>query len=348
MTTPALFKTLHACLLPLFAACVSFTSLTPVSAHTTSEAMAEAAQAFLAALNDQQRATATFEMKDTERKNWHFIPKERNGLVLKKMSTEQRQLAYALLSSALSHSGLQKSLQIMTLEQILHEMENNAPHRDPELYYVSIFGEPSTNGPWAWRVEGHHLSVNFTVVGGQVVAPTPSFFGTNPAHVLQGARKGLRVLAAEEDLGRQLATSFSEQQKKTGIIATEAPADVFLVPDSQATPLEPKGVLASDMSAEQVQILRKLVQEYVHRLRPELAQAEMTRIKQAGFKNISFAWAGGLEKGQGHYYRVQGPTFIFEYDNTQNNANHVHTVWRDVKNDFGENLLKKHYESAPH
>jgi hypothetical protein len=310
--------------------------------------MAEAAAAFLAALDDGQKAAATFELKDAERKNWHFIPKDRNGLTLKKMTTPQRQLAYSLLSSALSHAGYRKSLQIMTLEQILHEIENGAPHRDPELYYFSIFGTPSAEGPWAWRVEGHHLSVNFTVLGGQVIAPTPSFFGSNPAEVLEGPRKGLRVLGTEEDLGRQIAASMTDQQRSVGLIATEAPADIFLVPARNAEPLEPKGLQAADMSAQQVRILRQLVREYVHRLRPDLARAEMKRINQAGFKNIYFAWAGSLEKGKGHYYRVQGPTFIFEYDNTQNNANHVHAVWRDYDNDFGEDLLKKHYETVAH
>ncbi len=316
--------------------------------HDVGQQMVDGAVALLASLDEAQRDQAQFNFADDERSNWHFIPRQREGLSLKQMKPEQRQLAYGLLASALSHEGMVKSLQIMSLEQILHDMEDQSPRRDPLLYYVSIFGEPSNDTRWGWRVEGHHLSVNFTLVPDGAVAPTPSFFGSNPAEVLTGPRKGLRVLAAEEDLGRALVSSLTAGQRQTAIIDAEAPRDVINGPGRQAQLLDPPGLPAREMNKQQVALLRQLVKEYVVRLRPALAREEMQHIRQSGFRNLHFAWAGGLERGTGHYYRVQGPTFVLEYDNTQNDANHVHCVWRDLKNDFGIDLLKRHYEQSPH
>jgi len=319
---------------------------TRVLAHSPAEAMAEAANAFLAGLDDQQQAIARFSFDDGERINWHFIPKERVGLPLKQMRTDQQQLAYALLQSAHSHVGFKKSLQIMTLEQILHEMENQSPRRDPALYHVSIFGEPSITKTWGWRIEGHHLSVNFTLVDGKKVSSTPSFFGTNPAEVMEGPRKGLRVLAAEEDLARQLALSLNKEQTQVAIISDVAPDDVINGPGREAEPLEPVGLSASQMGKRQARILKRLVRVYVIRLRRELARESLKKIENEGYDQLHFVWAGGLQRGDKHYYRVQGPTFILEYDNTQNEGNHAHSVWRDFDGDFGADLLKQHYDAA--
>jgi hypothetical protein len=263
------------------------------------------------------------------------------------MTAEQKRLAHGLLTSALSHRGYLKATNIISLEIILHEMENRSPRRDPELYYFSIFGEPRAKGTWGWRVEGHHLSMNFTVVQGRV-SVTPSFFGTNPAEVRSGPRKGLRVLAAEEDLGRELARSLSEEQRALAILSETAPPDIITFAERRVEMLKPEGISMVQMRREQAELLWRLIEEYVHRHRAELAEADMDKIQQAGPRHITFAWAGGLEPGQGHYYRVQGPTFLLEYDNTQNDANHVHTVWRDFDGDFGEDLLKRHYEEHPH
>ena len=302
----------------------------PVSAHSPAEDMVKCARAFLAALDDGQRSQATFPFPDAERKNWHFIPKDRKGLPLKEMTTSQRQLAYALLQSPLSHRGLVKSLHIMTLEQILHDLEGKGGsfRRDPELYYFTIFGQPLLDQTWGWRVEGHHLSLNFTLLGGQQVVSTPSFFGSNPAEVKQGPRRGLRVLATEEDLGRQLVQSLSPPQRSAAIVASNALRDILNDPARRAQSLDPPGLPAHQMTDQQKEILEQLVKEYVFRLRPELAAEDLKRITQAGFDKLHFAWAGSVEAGQGHYYRVQGPTFILEFDNTQNDANHVHCVWR--------------------
>ena len=319
-------------------------------AHAPAEEMEQSANALLAALDQGQRATATFSFSDQQRKDWHFIPRTRQGLPLKEMSTSQRQLAYALLQTPLSHRGLMKSLHIMTLERILHEIEGDSGRfaRESELYYFSIFGTPSTTQTWGWRVEGHHLSLNFTVVDGHDIVSTPSFFGSNPAEVREGPRQGLRVLGAESDLGRQLVRLLTAEQREVAVFATAAPRDIINGPDRKAQPLKPEGLSASEMNDEQLEVLENLLKEYVFRLRPELAQRDLQRITKAGFKKLQFAWAGGLEPGQGHYYRVQGPTFILEYDNTQNNANHVHCAWRDFENDFGDDLLREHYQNDPH
>jgi hypothetical protein len=319
-----------------------------VSGHTPAEAMAEAAERLLVSLDEEQREAIQFEFTDQERLNWHFVPMERAGLPLKRMKPHQHHLAVALLSSATSHRGLNKSLNIMALEQILHEMENNSPRRDPSLYHFYIFGTPSTSQTWGWRVEGHHLSISITLVDGQKVTSTPAFFGANPAHVKQGPHEGLRVLKAEEDLARQLLKNLSAEQRATAIIAADAPPDILSVPGREAVPLTPSGLPASQMTREQRQMLVALIREYVFNFRGELAREDMRRIREAGIRNVHFAWAGGEEPGQGHYYRVQGPTFIMEYDNTQNDANHIHVVWRDFKNDFGADLLKEHYETVPH
>ena len=237
----------------------------------------------------------------------------------------------------------------MSLEQILHELEaGKGPRRDPELYYVSIFGKPGPTETWGWRVEGHHLSINFTVVKGEHVSATPSFLGSNPAEVREGPRKGLQVLAEEENLGRQLVKSLDAGQRKSVLLKAEAPRDIITGNERKAKPLELAGLSAAKMTRQQSDLLLTLIREYVYRHRPDVAKLDLDKIQKAGTEKIYFAWAGGLERGDGHYYRVQGPTFLLEYDNTQNNANHIHAVWRDFENDFGEDLLRKHYDQVPH
>ena len=319
-------------------------------AHPAADAMTAAAEKFLASLNPAQKAKAVFEFKADERHDWHFIPKERKGLAIHDMTPEQRQLAHALLLSGLSHEGYAKTTNIMSLELVLQELEGPTRKfpRDPELYHFMIFGQPDPKGTWGWRAEGHHFSSSFTIVEGKYFSSTPSFMGTNPAEVRQGPRKGLRVLGTEEDLGRQLVTSLDAEQRKLAIFKTTAPAEVFTEAKRSVQPLEALGITADKLTRAQRAVLMKIIHEYVNRVRPELAAADLKKINKAGNGKIQFAWAGGIEKGEGHYYRVQGPTFLLEYDNTQNNNNHVHAVWRDFENDFGEDLLKQHYEQHKH
>jgi hypothetical protein len=319
----------------------------PAFAHSPAGDMAEAAKNFMATLTPEQRTKTVFELKDDERLNWHFVPKPRKGLPFKEMTAAQRTLAHALLASGLSHRGYAKASTIMSLEQILFDLEDKSPRRDAELYYVTIFGTPGA-GAWAWRVEGHHLSLNFTVHGENVLAVTPSFFGANPAQVREGPRKGLRTLSHEEDRARELAKSLNPEQRKTGIIAAEAPRDIITGSSRKASSQEPLGIAAASLTQSQKVLLLDLLKEYVHRYRTELAEADLKKISQRGDDKLYFAWAGGLEQGQGHYYRIQGPTFLMEYDNTQDNANHIHTVWRDLEKDFGGDPLRAHYETTPH
>lgn len=314
-------------------------------AHDPVEEMAEAAEHLLAALSPEQKEKGTFEFKNDERQNWHFIPKPRKGLPIKEMTSAQRALAMGLLNAGLSHRGYLKATTIMSLEAILKEMEQGkGPTRDPELYYFSIFGKPDPKGTWGWRVEGHHLSVNFTIADGKAVAVTPSFMGTNPGEVKTGPRAGLRVLGVEEDLGRKLVKSLNETQLKSALYTNTAPSEIITGADRKAHALVPKGVTMKDLNPEQQELLWSVIREFVERARGEFAEKELAKIKTAGSKELFFAWAGSTERGQGHYYRVQGPGFLIEYDNTQNNANHVHAVWRDLANDFGEDILRRHYD----
>ena len=345
----------------MIAACASYTTRSiahdGLSAHTHEVPTAKAAREMAAAANNlwaslsaEQKLKAGFDFTDDLRHDWHFIPRPRKGLTLKEMSGDQRALAGGLLASGLSQSGYIKAGTIMSLEQILFSIEQGkGPVRDPELYFFNIFGKPGSTDPkqpWGWRVEGHHLALNFTIVGDQGIAGGPTFMGTNPAEVKDGPRKGLRVLGEEEDLARKLVKSLNDDQKKKGITQAEAPKDILSLALRKASPLEPAGIMMTDLTSEQKELVNSIITLYAERLRPELAANDLAKVFKAGVDKIGFAWAGGLELGQPHYYRIQGPTFLIEYDNTQNNANHVHSVWRDFSNDFGEDLLKKHYQAA--
>lgn len=309
--------------------------------------MVAAAQRFLKALKPEQRASATIPFQDEERQNWHYIPRDRRGVPIKQLTPEQRRLADALLHTGLSDEGFSKAGNIRRLDQVLFD-ESHDPIRDPEAYFFSLFDQPSDQGHWGWRVEGHHLSLNFTLQNGRVVSATPFFFGANPAQVRSGPHAGLRVLAEEEERGRVLVQSFEGAMRQRVMIAVAAPADIVTGNSRKAQMGAPAGVAMAEMNAQQARQLTDLIEMYAHRLRAELADMELGKLRKAGFEKIYFAWAGGIEPGQPHYYRIQGPTFVIEYDNTQNNANHIHTVWRDFDNDFGLDLLRAHYATSPH
>jgi hypothetical protein len=322
----------------------------PARAHEESAAneMATAANNLIASFTPDQKAASVFAMDHDHRLDWHFIPKARKGTTLKEMTPQQRHLTTALLAASLSAKGLVKTSNIMSLEEVLKRIEASHPRaaRDPELYHVSIFGDPGPGKTWGWRFEGHHLSLSFTIVDGLHISSTPSMMGTNPGTVPDGPHKGLQVLADEENIARELAKSLSTKQKVEAIISEKAPADILSESQRKISPLEPAGIGWKALNGDQQMLVWKLVTTYVKRARGEIAEADLEKITAAGQDNIHFAWAGGLERGQGHYYRIQGPTFLIEYDNTQNNANHIHCVYRDFKEDFGEDLLQMHYEQA--
>lgn len=338
-------------LLPFVLPVICLGLLSPsLRAHESAEEMAATAQAFLASLDAEQKAKTVYPLTDAERENFIFVPRPfegegmRGGLTIKDMRPDQRHLAYALLSTGLSHRGYITALQIMSLEQILWELENNSPRRDTQMYYLTIFGDPAAEN-WGWRFEGHHMSLNFTIAKGRVISGTPNFLASNPGEVLSGPRAGLRVLTGEEDVARALVKSLSDEQKKKAIIDAKSPNDILTSNKTKIEPLEGSGISFSDLTEAQAGNLHELIGVYIHRIRPDVAADELAAIEKAGLDKIFFTWMGGLEKGEGHYYRVQGPTFLLEYANTQNNANHVHAVWRDFDGDFGRDVLREHYQA---
>lgn len=316
----------------------------------TARRMAAAASALLDSLYADQRERATMDFGDaTEREDWHYVPRVRTGLSFKEMDGGQRGLAHALIGTGLSTGAHAKARTIIELEEILGAIEGPGRKfkRDSELYYISIFGSPGDDEPWGWRFEGHHISLNYTLVEGRMVAPTPIFFGSNPARVLHGEREGLRALKEEEEMARELLANLDGEQKRQAIILEQAPADILTrdIPYVRDQ-IKPEGLASKDMNPDQRELMKALVEVYIHRLPEEIATVEMGKLERADLLALYFAWAGGQERGQGHYYRVQGPIFMAEYDNTQNDANHIHTLWRDLRNDFGEDLLRRHYQRA--
>ena len=282
----------------------------------------------------------------------------RNGLTIKAMSEPQRQLARKLLEIGLSQRGYMTATSIMDHENILGALEaaglSSEPRpgarmvRDPERYFFSVFGTPSATGTWGWRVEGHHVSLHFTVVNGTLLATSPTFFGSNPAEVREGPKKGLRILAAEEDSARALLLGLTPAHQKEALINPVAPGDILTMNNLKVDPLAPVGVAATSLDSRERDLLMKVIDAYVSLMASDIAEDRMTKLRKAGLDKITFAWAGDVERGKKHYYRVQGPTFLIEYDNTQNDANHIHSIWRDFDDDFGRDLLREHLKSAAH
>jgi Protein of unknown function (DUF3500) len=357
-------KSLHSPRLLLAAALVAAGAIgSTIAAERSSSTMAAAATKLLAALTPEQRQQATFAFDSDERMHWHFIPTEtfpRKGLTVKEMTEPQRKLAHDLLKAGLSQRGYLTASSIMDLETVLGALEaaqraaaatppRNAPLvRDPVRYFFSVFGTPSATDTWGWRVEGHHVSLHFTVVKGTMVAGSPSFFGSNPAEVREGPKKGTRLLAAEEDAARAVLESLDAAQKPKAIFDATAPGDMITMANVNISPLSPTGLAAEAMTPAQRDLLMKLIDVYAGKMAPDIAAERLARLKKAGVEKIGFAWAGETERGKKHYYRVQGPTFLIEYDNTQNDGNHIHSVWRDFNGDFGRDLLREHLRSFAH
>ena len=357
----------------------------------TVERMTEAANAFVASLDVGQRQTAqlSFDEED-ERQNWHYTPpRDHGGIALGEMDAPQQEIARRLVASGLSLAAYAKATAIIALESVLGEVERTAGterfDRDPALYHLSIFGAPGGDSPWGWRFQGHHISLNYTIVGGTLVAPLPTFFGSNPAEIGDE-----RPLAAEEDRARELLAALDVEQRARAVISPVAPADIVMSERPQivdgALPLSPgqlmgapedgaaarpeanegaprldndqleavryerrpKGLPAAEMDEGQREHLIALMRTYVDRMPEALAAFEWGKLERAGLDGTHFAWAGPEERGQPHYYRLQGPSLLVEYDNTQNNANHIHSVWRDPNNDWGGDLLRQHYRQAHH
>jgi hypothetical protein len=281
-----------------------------------------------------------------KRFDWGYVPRSRAGLALGRMGGETRDAAMALLAASLSRRGFEKARDVLRLEEVLHARSGSS-FRDPGRYFFALFGEPAARGAWGWRVEGHHLSLHWTIADGRVVSAAPQFFGANPAEVREGPLAGLRALAAEEDQARELLRSLDGRRREAAWIDRRAPADILTGSSRRPSLADRRGIGWADLSAEQRTRLRALVAEHVA-AQTETVAAERLKRFDAEVDDVRFAWMGGLERGEGHYYRVLGKSFLVEYDNTQDGANHVHCVWRDLVGEWGVDRLAEHYRTAPH
>ncbi|MEJ7669916.1 MAG: DUF3500 domain-containing protein [Casimicrobiaceae bacterium] len=317
--------------------------------HPTRSAAGEmrlAATHFVATLPDKLAREALRPFEDADRVNWHFTPRSRSGISFKQLDAKQQDAVHALLKQALSVEGYRRVTNIIELELVLREIETFGLMRDPEKYHLTIYGAPDARKAWGWRFEGHHLSLNFTLAGELMVVDTPSFFGANPAEVKNGPKKGLRVLKEEEDEARALLAALTDAQRKEAVFDTRTYGDIVTGAKDRVEPLEAKGIGAEKLNDAQRAQLVKLIGVYADNFEPSIKEARKNRVQEGGIANIRFGWAGATERGRPHYYRIQGPSFLIEYDSSQNNGNHIHTVWRDFTGDFGRDLLSEHYARA--
>jgi hypothetical protein len=315
--------------------------------------MATAAHEFLRSLSDKQRGEAQFDFDNNERYDWHYIPRDRKGIPLRDLNAAQQKAAMSLLRNALSDTAYAKTKSIMELENVLREVEGRPAdddYRNQGKYYFSIFGNPGTDSIWGWRLEGHHISLNFSSQNNKIVSGTPGFLGSNPAVVLSGPEKGKHILKDETNLGLALLLALDATQTEKAVLPGNAPSDIITANRRKAMINDPKGILYSELNSAQQKMFMQLLSLYIHRYARSFAMDMMQEIEKAGLNNLRFAWAGQRETGPGHphYYRIQGPTIIIEYDNTQNNANHIHTVIRDLNHDFGGDELLEHYKKHKH
>jgi hypothetical protein len=330
------------------------TVVKPAHAHAPQAARSATAAAtcFLDALTPEQRSRASLPFEGDERYEWNYTPVHRNGLTLTEMTGEQVDLALALMDTALSARGARQAREIMELERNLREWETiqrfvTPWSRDAERYYFTVHGTPGGQKPWGVRVGGHHIGIHVTVAAGDLVSAVPHFFGANPAEVRHGPDKGKRVLAAEEDLARQLLSTLDSGRKSKAVTSPEAPRDILThASRTAADHVAPRGLAFSGMTGPQRERFVALIKNYTERVADDLSGNLWRRVEAAGLDGVTFAWAGSEERGHGHYYAVQGPTFLIEYDNTQNGANHIHAVLRDFTHDWGEDLLASHYRQA--
>jgi hypothetical protein len=312
----------------------------------------KAAAAFLASLPADLRKKVAYAADDSARREFHFVPRERIGASLLELDGEQSEHLGPLLGSALSAEGLLTARGVIKHENILRRVETeagfaNSSRRDPGRYYTVVFGTPSGAAPWAWRFEGHHLSLSVTQLPGQPPVVGPLFVGANPAKVLNGPNEGFRLLADEEDLGREMMRMLPEERRKVASLRDSAFPEIVTGNDPKVS-LERAGLAAAAMTDAERAQLRRLLYVYLDRLSIDASLDAKRRLDRAGFDKLHFAWAGSLEPGEAHYYRIHGPTLLIEYDDTQNDANHIHTVYRDLERDFGGDALRAHYRQDRH
>ena len=297
-----------------------------------------------------QKAKSVFPFDDMSRYDWNYLPPsliQRRGVCLKDLDSTQKKNIHALLKSFLSDKGFSRTQDIMNNEYYLKELEPDMIHRIPENHFIAFYGIPAKDSVWGWKFSGHHIALNFTIVNNQL-AFTPIFFGVYPAEIKEGQNKGRRIIKDEEDIGFELINMLTSGQKEKAVFQKNAFRDIVTTNAIQVGPLTPVGILAKDLTAQQKNILNKLIVCHLSSMPTNIAEMRMKRIVSEDFNQIRFGWAGGLIKGVPHYYRIQGKTFLIELDNTTHNANHIHIVWRDFDGDFGLDLLNEHYKKSKH
>lgn len=310
----------------------------------------EPAVKFLNSLNQDQRSQAQLPFDNLSKSTWHFIPSSmwpRKGIELTELDNHQKKLVHLLLQSSLSESGYKKTMKIIDLENVLLEITGDSIMRDSDKYSVAFYGNPEKDSLWSWSFEGHHLSLNFTILNGKT-SIAPRFLGAGPATLLSGSRKGERTLDKEEDLGFELINSLSIKQRKIAIIQEKAFPGIVTENSIEVGPLYPVGIKYKELNSSQQLVFIKLLNEYLSTAPEKEANKRMEKIKNEAMNEIRFGWAGGMHPGEDHYYRIQGKSFLIEFDNSQNNANHIHTVWRDFNGDFGRDLIREHYKNSDH
>lgn len=312
-------------------------------------AMTAAARALAGSTPPAQRPALLMPFTLEARTDWHYVPRGRPGVPFKAMDAAQRQAAQQLLAAALSEPGLLKVRTLFTLEIALREMESSGSFRDPDNFAFAIFGTPGDKAAWGWRIEGHHLSLHFTLDAGQVVATLPQFVGANPAEVQKdfaggGPRKGQRLLGEEEDRAFALLQALSPAQRAQAVFSQQPFGDIVTTNAASLDPLAPVGIPFSTLDAAQQALLLRVIEALADIAEPTLAQQRLERVRNGGLDTVRFGWAGAQVRNQRYYWRIQGPGFLIEWDNTT--GNHIHTVWRDFRGDWGRDALGDHYRRA--
>lgn len=304
--------------------------------------VAQAARDFLEGLGEHERSAARLAFPDDEaRRDWTYLPGERRGLAMAEMSRARAKAAHRLLASGLSSHAYAQAAVIMALEDVLDELQGGRKGRHSGDYWLAVFGDPE-RGPWGWRLEGHHLSVNYTVTEDGAMRATPLFLGADPARLQHGDLTVLEPLAAEEKLAFSLLGALSPDERAAAVISDEAPSDIVSRDQARLHDIEPEGLRLADLDGEPGALARALVAVYLDRLPSGVAALQRELVAADDLGDIHLAWAGEGTAGRPHYYRLQGSRFFVELDNTQDEANHVHTVYRDPEGDFGDDLLAAH------
>lgn len=328
----------------------------------------QAAISFIQTLTPLQKRTALLSFGDTARIKWNNLPvgmRARAGISIGDMTEDQRKLLHRILSVSLSSQGYLKATGVMHLDNLLNMNVDSSYARNMindnlrkmltdlkwshRNYYLAFFGTPSDKN-WGYKLEGHHLSVNFTFTGDQL-SVTPWFIGSDPAEIQITQYAGWRVLGEEEDLGIKLIQMLSPDQQKKATMSSGVPGDIITGAETGKRLIDFWGISGRELNKEQKKVLQYIIREYVFNMEFEKAMEEYDKIIKAGIENVYFGWIGPYAENKPHYFVLNGPTFLIEFDNAggpNGNGNHIHTIWREKGNEFGEDILKKHYTEEKH